>query len=270
MSRPWMPLYIGDYRGDTAHLSAAEHGAYLLLVMHYWQHDGLPDNDEQLARIAAGMPIDEWLAMKPRIQAYFHDGWRHKRVDSEIEKAGERARIGKLGGEAKARNAAKQNPSKHPTEAPTEIVAPLPLTSSLSSSDTPCLNLEVVEEEKSCGRARWVFDEFWLLYPNKVGKDDARRSFERLSAVKKVDFTELIAGLRRYIAKTDDRPWCNPATWLNQGRWQDQPAEFLGGGNGTHRNGHNGGAHRQTLSSLAVGKARAADQARRSRDAGSI
>jgi hypothetical protein len=30
---------------------------------------------------------------------------------------------------------------------------------------------------------------------------------------------------RRYIGKTDDRPWCNPATWLNQERWADQPAQ---------------------------------------------
>jgi hypothetical protein len=28
----------------------------------------------------------------------------------------------------------------------------------------------------------------------------------------------------RYAAKTDDRPWCNPETWINQGRWEDRPA----------------------------------------------
>ena len=27
----------------------------------------------------------------------------------------------------------------------------------------------------------------------------------------------LMAALLRYAAKTDDRPWCNPATWLNGG-----------------------------------------------------
>lgn len=42
--------------------------------------------------------------------------------------------------------------------------------------------------------------------------------------MKRVPMDDLMAGLRRYVAKTDDRPWSNPATWLNQDRWDDQPA----------------------------------------------
>lgn len=66
------------------------------------------------------------------------------------------------------------------------------------------------------------FGEFWEIYPHKVGKAAAQAAFAKAS--KRIDFDSLMAGLRRYVAKTDDRPWCNPATWLNQGRWDDAPA----------------------------------------------
>jgi hypothetical protein len=66
------------------------------------------------------------------------------------------------------------------------------------------------------------FAKFWEVYPNKVGKAAAAKAF--LAALKRASFEDIMAGLQRYVVKTDDRPWCNPATWLNQDRWQDQPA----------------------------------------------
>lgn len=66
------------------------------------------------------------------------------------------------------------------------------------------------------------FDQFWSIYPNKVGKRDAEKAFSK--AVKRADISIILAGLKAYVAKTDDRPWCNPATWLNQDRWEDRPA----------------------------------------------
>ncbi len=66
------------------------------------------------------------------------------------------------------------------------------------------------------------FEDFWAIYPNRVGKRDAEKSFAK--ALSRANLPEILAGLRRYVAKTDDRPWCNPATWLNQDRWADDPA----------------------------------------------
>ena len=48
---PYMQLYIADYLADTMHLSAEEHGAYLLLMFNYWQ-TGKPIPKNRLAKIA--------------------------------------------------------------------------------------------------------------------------------------------------------------------------------------------------------------------------
>src|SRR4051812_31711330 len=66
--------------------------------------------------------------------------------------------------------------------------------------------------------------EFWTAYPHKIGKHAAERAYRR--ALASTSPSELRAGLRRYLeTKPVERPWCNPATWLNQGRWLDEPAE---------------------------------------------
>jgi hypothetical protein len=86
----------------------------------------------------------------------------------------------------------------------------------------PTKNLSGKKEERKQEGARDQFDTFWALFPNKVGKRDAEREFA--SALKRSSFDDIMAGLRRYVAKTDDRPWCNPSTFLHQDRWSDQPA----------------------------------------------
>lgn len=87
MSVPFMRLFVADYQADTMHLSTVEHGAYLLLLMNYWQRGKpLPDDDRKLARIA-GLGPREWQRIKPAVSEFFEigcSGWLHKRVESEL------------------------------------------------------------------------------------------------------------------------------------------------------------------------------------------
>ncbi|QHW26634.1 hypothetical protein GYN07_20860 [Rhizobium leguminosarum bv. viciae 248] len=69
--------------------------------------------------------------------------------------------------------------------------------------------------------------EFWPIYPHKVGKPVALQAF--LKARQRAPLDVIIPGLRRYVGKTDDRPWCNASTWLNQDRWEDLPAQVARG-----------------------------------------
>lgn len=86
MSRPWMPLYIADYLAGTAHLNAAEHGAYLLLIMHYWSKGGLPDSEDAIRRITR-MTARQWSQSRDLLKSLFDDDWKHRRIDAELAKA---------------------------------------------------------------------------------------------------------------------------------------------------------------------------------------
>lgn len=100
MSRAWMPLYVADYLADTGHLSTLEHGAYMLLIMHYWQNEGLPADDKRIARVVR-LPYDDWMEIKEVISELFNEGWRHKRIDAELAKTdaiiSKRSAAGKAG-----------------------------------------------------------------------------------------------------------------------------------------------------------------------------
>jgi hypothetical protein len=69
------------------------------------------------------------------------------------------------------------------------------------------------------------FDMFWEEYPKKVGKEAARKAF--IKAKSKVDLNTILQAIK--TQKTSEQ-WQrdngqyipNPATWLNQGRWQDE------------------------------------------------
>lgn len=68
---------------------------------------------------------------------------------------------------------------------------------------------------------------FWEQFPNKVGKADAMKAFDK--ATRKTTPDVLFPALQAYASKTDDRPFCNPSTWLNQERWLDRPAANTNG-----------------------------------------
>lgn len=105
MARGWMPFYVADYLADTLHLDTCEHGAYLLLILHYWQHGGLPGEDAKLQRITR-LSESEWARCKPVLADLFDDGWAHGRVEKELADAKEaherRRSAGAKGGKAKA------------------------------------------------------------------------------------------------------------------------------------------------------------------------
>ena len=68
-----------------------------------------------------------------------------------------------------------------------------------------------------------AFDLFWSAYPIKVGKQAARKAWEKAIKNEKPDV--IIQGAERYAADPNRHPsfTAHAATWLNAGRWADAP-----------------------------------------------
>lgn len=72
------------------------------------------------------------------------------------------------------------------------------------------------------------FDEFWKAYPRKVGKGKARESWKRLKPTPEM-LSRMLSTLRWQTVsdrwqRESGRFIPNPATWLNQERWLDEPS----------------------------------------------
>jgi hypothetical protein len=70
------------------------------------------------------------------------------------------------------------------------------------------------------------FAAFWLAYPRKVGKGDALKSWRKLHPSPTLEATILTAVSVQKLShdwrKESGRYVPNPATWLNQTRWEDE------------------------------------------------
>lgn len=67
------------------------------------------------------------------------------------------------------------------------------------------------------------FEEFWQLYPRKVGKGQARKAW--LAATLKTKPSVIIAAAKQQSAHliASGLKYCpHPSTWLNGERWEDE------------------------------------------------
>ena len=69
-----------------------------------------------------------------------------------------------------------------------------------------------------------MFDEFWSIYPRKIAKAVARKSWQRLSASQQLMAAKAIDTHCQYwkTKETELEFIPHPATWLNQERWEDE------------------------------------------------
>lgn len=96
---------------------------------------------------------------------------------------------------------------------PTPSADPRGTSVSVSVSDTvPVSDKEYTDN----------FEKFWEAYPKKVGKKEAGRAFKKVKEPLNVLLDAIEEQkLSEQWSKENGRFIPNPATWLNQGRWED-------------------------------------------------
>lgn len=137
-------------------------------------------------------------------------------LDSSIRKA----KNGKAGGSAKQTGSKREANAKqeHPeSEKEKEKEKEIEIENECYIPPIPPTGDSAAEKHTT------AFDAFWAAYPKKVGKGDARRAFAKVKA----DLGTLLSAI---AAQKGSAQWAreggryipNPATWLNQGRWEDE------------------------------------------------
>jgi uncharacterized protein YdaU (DUF1376 family) len=206
----------GAWDHGTANLSLEEEAAYLRVVnaMHK-NKSPVPNN----VRVWAGMFRCSTRKARALVAALIdagklaltEDGLVNERAISDLVHRGfvsvSRAESGAKGGRIRAENARKLLETNNPKQA--------------NASSREEKRRE--ENPQSPQGGDDPFDLFWNLYPRKVGKEAARKAFDK--AVKKAPVSDIMAGLHAQlpaILATEPRFQPHPATWLNQGRWQDE------------------------------------------------
>lgn len=98
---PYIQLYVADYIADTMHLTTEEHGAYLLLIMNYWQ-TGKPLQSERIPNVVR-LTKNRFNEIEKTLSEFFtiiEPGlWVHERIEMDLafvrsrsEKASESAK----------------------------------------------------------------------------------------------------------------------------------------------------------------------------------
>jgi len=213
---------IGDYASHTRHLSLYEDLAYRRLLDIYYLHER-PLNG-CVTTVARKIGMSQHEAEVEQVLNEFFDfdesiGWTQSRVAQDIAhyhaKQEQASRAGKASAQRKAN--VKQTPVEQPLNDRQTTVEP-------TNNQEPLTNNQLTPKAPKGADVR--FEEFWKAYPKKIGKDAARRAFEKRKITAEL-MTLVMQSVRKQCQsdawKKDDGQFIpHPATWLNQGRWQDE------------------------------------------------
>ena len=201
------PFHIGDYISHTHHLTDAEDLAYRRMIDLYYQREkGFLSADWVARKIKSTPEI-----VKGLLEEFFEFNeefgfWANPRADIEIAKYHAIQAGGRKGAAIRWHKDSNSPPNAPPMQ--TKNQEPITKNQELITSNNKCID---------------HFNEFWLAYPKKVGKESARKAWDKIRPN-----IEVVLNALAWQKESDQ--WFknggqfvpNPATYLNQHRFDDE------------------------------------------------
>lgn len=223
---------IADYRKDTMHLTPIEHYIYRTLIdWYYLDEKPIPKITQVVTRrLCLGSELEN--NVQNVLQDFFFecgDGWHHKRIDDDIceyhAQCDKNKENGKLGGRPKTQT--KPKITQVVSENNPTLTQNNP-TVTLTTNHKPLTTNYKPLKPKPSVHDGDEFDRFWDAYPKKSGKIAAKKAWIKNKPPIDDVLVALLWQSKSDQWLTDDGRYIpNPLTYINQGRWHDEPQAIV-------------------------------------------
>jgi uncharacterized protein YdaU (DUF1376 family) len=229
MKPPAFQFYADDFLSGTSDMSPEEVGIYIRLLCHQWTKGGLPTDEPRLARMAGidgnAMVLPSLSYVLAKFTASPDGLLRNGRMERvRAEQDANRAKRSSAG--AKGAESRWGNGKRNGNAMPEPLAKPSQNDSSPSPTPTPLNTLipsASAEGERVLSNSPTA-EQIYQAYPRKVGKVEALKAITK--AGRAIGFDRLLAKVQEYgraSAWQEMQYIPHPATWMNAGRYDDDP-----------------------------------------------
>ena len=222
----WITWWPGDYLKDTGDLSLNEHGAYRVLLDHYYATDGrLRADQTALFRICRAMTEDEQTAVGKVVKLFFTvdaEGWlKNKKADKVMREAVAFIEAKREAGKAGAAKRWHGTPNGDANGTPNGIPNSKQHGKTIASTPTPTPKAKNLKHLG--GKPPDGFSKFWEAYPSCPRKE-AKGKCLSLWLTKR--FEEVAPEILAHVEAKKANGWNDPQyipaplVYLNGQRWE--------------------------------------------------
>lgn len=213
---PAFQLYAADFLVDTMDWSATQVGIYFRLLMYEWVNGSIPNDCIRMARIA-GIDVGNFKKCYLQdIEKKFIVNGGGELINLRLEKTREKQENYRKSQTEKSKLGVEARQKAQPVGQPAGQPAGQPNGKSLQSSSSTLKKKNIYTSN---------FETFWKEYPRKIGKGAALKAWKR-NGIPDLDILLTALSKQKKSKQWEDSQFIpHPATWLNQGRWEDETEE---------------------------------------------